>query len=286
MKTLILSLIASTTLWQCGLAMAAGPNLFYAMDTGTSDAAHPTPESQSAMLKELGYAGMGYTVSDGVPQMLAALDAQGLRMFSLYVNVMIDAEEPHYPESLPAAIKTLQGRGTVIWLAVQSKKYMPSSPEGDAEAVPVLREIADMAAASGLPVALYPHARSWVENLDDAMRMVEKVDRPNVGVTFNLCHWLKVGDRLDLKSRLQAVMPHLTLVTINGADKGDDWKQLIQTLDRGSYDVYGLLKTLRELGYANPIALQGFGIGGDAHDNLRRSMEAWQKYSARLAEER
>ncbi|MGI6415052.1 MAG: hypothetical protein ACOX1P_05225 [Thermoguttaceae bacterium] len=35
------------------------------------------------MLKELGYSGIGYTGTQQIPEMLKALDAQGLKMFSI-----------------------------------------------------------------------------------------------------------------------------------------------------------------------------------------------------------
>ncbi|NIP25028.1 MAG: hypothetical protein GWN67_12035, partial [Phycisphaerae bacterium] len=69
-----------------------------------------------------------------------------------------------------------------------------------------------------------------------------------------------------------------------GADSGGkNWKQLIQTLDRGTFDIYGFLKALDDAGYNGPIGLQGYGIGGDAHDNLKCSMSAWRQLSKRLA---
>jgi hypothetical protein len=51
----------------------------------------------------------------------------------------------------------------------------------------------------------------------------------------------------------------------------------IQTLDRGTFDVAGFLRTLREVGFTGPVGLQSWSIKGDAWDNLRRSMAAWQK---------
>ena len=110
--------------------------------------------------------------------------------------------------------------------------------------------------------------------------MAEKVDRPNVGVMFNLCHWLRVDPSRDYRSLLERAMPRLWAVSINGADVRDDkpgWDHYIQPLDRGSFDVAGLLKTLDELGYKGPIGLQCYGIGGDAREHLARSMAAWRK---------
>jgi len=81
-------------------------------------------------------------------------------------------------------------------------------------------------------------------------------------------------------------MPHLYLVTINGADSGGkNWDTLIQTLDRGTFDMFNFLKTLKEMGYTGPIGFQGYAIKGDARDILKRTMDGWQRLSARFAAE-
>jgi sugar phosphate isomerase/epimerase len=166
----------------------------------------------------------------------------------------------------------------MLWLFVLSKQHKPSSPAGDDRAVEVIREIADMAAEAKLRVALYPHHAFWVERVEDAVRLAKKVDRKNVGVTFNLCHWLRVDDEKNMKSLIKSAMPHLFVVTINGADSGGkDWKTLIQTLDRGTFNMRRFLRTLNNSGYTGPIGFQGYGIGGDAHDNLKRTIDAWRK---------
>ena len=263
---------------------SAGPNPFFAMDTATKDDKHKTAKEQVEMVKELGYAGIGCTAGEGVGEMLEELDKNGLRLFAVYLGANIDADQQKYGPELKEAIEVLKARNSILWLFVQSKKLKPSSLEGDASAVQVIREIADMAAKSGVRVALYPHTGFWVERVEDAIRVAKKVDRKNVGVTFNLCHWLKVDDEKNMKSLITSAMPYLFVVSINGADSGGkDWKQLIQTLDRGSFNILRFLKVLKKSGYTGPIGLQGYGIGGDAYENLKRSMSAWRKLSEKIA---
>jgi len=255
-----------------------GATPFFAMDTATKDAKHKSAKEQVQMVKELGYAGIGCTAGKGLAEMAEELDKNGLRLFTVYLGVNIDPDQQKYGPELREAITVLKGRNAILWLFVLSKKHKPSSPEGDARAVEVIREIADMAAEAGVRVALYPHHRFWVERVEDAVRVTKKVNRKNVGVTFNLCHWLMVNDEKNMKPLIKSAMPYLFVVSINGADSGGkDWKHLIQTLDRGSFDIYGFLKTLEDCGYTGPIGLQGYGIGGDAYDNLKRSMGAWRK---------
>jgi sugar phosphate isomerase/epimerase len=261
-------------------------NPFFAMDTGTKDAKHQTFDAQARMIKELGYAGYGPGGLTGVPEMLKAMDAHGLKLFALYMGANIDADQPAFDPKLKEVIQLLKGRGTHVWLFVQSKKLKPSDPAGDERAVQVIREIADLAQASDLKVALYPHTWFWFERVEDGVRLAKKIDRKNVGVTFNLCHWLKVGDEKNMDLRLKEALPHLFLVTINGADREGDWNRLIQPLGRGEFDVYNFLRQLKKLGYTGPIGLQHYGIQGDAQENLKRSMDAWKKFSARMAEEK
>jgi sugar phosphate isomerase/epimerase len=256
----------------------AGPVPFFAFDNAATDQKHKTPKEQVAMLKELGYDGISSRGGKHLPEMAKELDKHGLRLFTVYLGINIDPGQPAYGEELIDAIKVMKGGNGMLWLFLRSKKLKPSDPAGDERAVKILREIADRAAEANVRIALYPHNAFWLERVEDCLRIARQVDRKNVGVTFNLCHWLKVDDEKNMKSLIVKAMPHLFVVTINGADSGGkDWKTLIQTLDRGTFDMRRFLKTLYGCGYTGPIGFQGYGIGGDAHDNLKRTMNAWRK---------
>ena len=255
---------------------------FFAMDTGTKDAKHQTAEQQVALVKEIGFAGIGpiYNNPAGLRDMLASVDQHGLRLFAEYVKLDIDAAPPVSPE-IRDTLEQLKGRDAFLWLYVVSKAHKSSDPAGDAVAVPLLREIARMAETNGVRVALYPHTAFWVERVEDGTRLARAVDRPNLGTTFNLCHWLKV-DGQELEKRLEEAGRHLFVVTVNGADTaGKDWKTLIQPLDSGDFPVSRVLAQLDRMNYAGPVGLQHYGIGGDAAVNLRHSMEAWRRLTAR-----
>jgi sugar phosphate isomerase/epimerase len=260
----------------------AGPNPFFAMDTSTKDPNHTTAAQQAQMLKDLGYAGIGPGYSGVVPltEMVKELDSRDLQLFAVYAGINLDAgAQPHDP-SLKDAMKVLEGRNAILWIFAQSSKLRPSTTEGDARAVEILRELADAAALHKVRLSLYHHNAFWMETIEDTVRIAEKVNRPNVGVTFNLCHWLRVSKSRDAKAAISEAMPYLSVVNINGADSdGKDWNTLIQTLDRGTFDMRGFLEILRDAGYTGPIGFQGYGIGGDARENLKRTMGAWEKHS-------
>ena len=257
---------------------------FFAFDNGTGRDQHVPLDQQATMLKELGYAGIGFTGTQRIPEMLQALDANDLKMFSIYVGACVDADKPPYEAGLETAIEQLAGRDTVIWVYITGGTASVDS--SDDRAMVIIRKVADMAEKSGLRVALYPHVGMYVARVEDAVRLVKKVDRKNVGASFNLCHFLKLDDEKNLERRLQESLPYLFLVSINGSDSGQTnsmgWNRLIQTLDRGSFDVGRVLQTLKRLGYTGPIGLQCYAFPGDCHENLKRSMEGWRHLCGRI----
>jgi sugar phosphate isomerase/epimerase len=241
-------------------------------------------EQQAEMLKELGYPGVGHIWLDKVEERIKSLDAAGLKLFQITMVVDVSpGKAPYDTNRFKEVCALIKGRHVQFCLLLGGAKS--SDPSIDPHAVEILREMSDQARDSGAQLLLYPHQNNWVERIEDSVRVADKVNRPNVGVMFNLCHWLRVDTSRDYRPLLKLAMPRLWAVSINGADNFDDkpgWAHYIQPLDQGSFDVGKLLKTLKELGYKGPIGLQCYGIGGDAREHLARSMAAWQKLSVNL----
>jgi len=171
-------------------AFAANP--FFAMD----NIARGGPDVAPAMLQELGYDGFGGRVPDEA--MLPALKARGLKFFNGYHVLDLNPEEPSPNAALTRWLVAMRGQDTALWLAINKVAradgtlYPVSSTEADAYVLGQLRAIADVAKTNGVRVALYPHTAFWLARVEDAQRVADQLDRPDVGVTFNLCHWLKV----------------------------------------------------------------------------------------------
>ncbi len=249
------------------------------------DAKKRSFDEQAPMLKELGYAGVGHIWLDKVAERIKTLDDAGLKLFQITMTVDVTPDKKPYDPRFKDVLALVKGRGVQFPLLLNGMK--PSDPSVDPHAVEILREMSDLARDSGSQLLLYPHLGSWVERIEDSIRVADKVDRPNVGVMFNVCHWLRVDKSRDYKPLLKQAMPRLWAVSINGADEFDDkpgWNKYIQPLDKGSFDIGGFLRTLKELGYKGPIGLQCFGIGGDAREHLARSMDAWRKLGKNLGE--
>ena len=151
------------------------PNPFFAFANCLGDIDDPPK-----VLKELGYAGVGLSGLN-VAGPLKQYEAAGLTVFNTYVACRLD-KTPAYDPQFKQTIEELKNSGVVLWLTVIGGKY----GQEDDKAAGIVREIADLAAASGLRVALYPHAGFYVATTADALRLVRKVGRENVGVSINL----------------------------------------------------------------------------------------------------
>jgi sugar phosphate isomerase/epimerase len=268
----------------------AGPsNPFYAMDTCTKRP-YPqndiTPAQQFDMLKELGYAGIAWTEepAEQVKSAVLEAEARGLKMFAIYCGASVTPAGELKPSPLIEPImEALEGRDTLIWLHIGGDGPKIDSLTGREPVIGQLSSLARAAEQHGLKIALYPHVSDWTEHFHDALRVARLVGRRNLGVTFNLCHSLAVGDEGRIPALLEEAGPLLFTATLNGADtgvKGPRWDRLIQAIDRGTYDLAVVLRTLRRLGFQGPIGLQGYGLGGDRRENLARSIEAWRKLLA------
>jgi sugar phosphate isomerase/epimerase len=280
-KLLCAVITASWTLLGGAGAAEHARSSFFPFCIDWHDAKKRTFEQQAAMLKELGYDGVGHIWLEKVEERLKTLDAAGLKLFQITMVVEVAPGKKAFDTNqFNEVCALIKGRHVQFCLLLNGMK--PSDPTVDPHAVEILRGMSDLAKDSGAQLLLYPHQGSWVERIEDSIRVADKVERPNVGVMFNLCHWLRVDQSRDYKPLLKRALPRLWAISINGADERDEkpgWDRYIQPLDKGSFDVGKLLMTLKELGFNGPIGLQCYGIGGDARDHLARSMAAWQKLS-------
>ncbi len=228
------------------------------------------------LIKELGYQGIGSINPEDLAKVKAACEKDGLNIFSIYTGGKVNADGFDYAKNVSEAIAMLKGTNALVELNVQR-----GTNPNDTQAIAFVKEIAEQAKAAGLKVVLYPHDKFHIERIDHALRIAKATGCDNVGVAFNLCHFLKCQPGDDLEATLTAAKPLLWSVSICGADAdGKDWNTLIRPLDEGTFDQANLLRHLNKLSYKGPIGLQCFNIKVDPKQNLTRSWEAWKKHLA------
>lgn len=123
--------------------------------------------------------------------------------------------------------KSLANKNAMIELTVQKLND---------EIITSIRQTSAMAAELNIKVAIYPHAGFAIATMSQAMDLLSKVNHPNLGVMFNLCHFLKSEDQATLEKALETAGDRLFAVSTCGADTdGKNWNSLIQTLDKGTF---------------------------------------------------
>ncbi|MCP4455808.1 MAG: TIM barrel protein [Planctomycetes bacterium] len=251
---------------------------FFALCMDTHDARKRTLAEQATLLKELGYAGCAHLWLDQLETRVKTLTQAGLRLFQVYVRVDLSKTEPFDAKRMAQILPVLKPHQTQLALLITGGK--PSDTALDDQAVRTIKRLADMTRPHGVTTVLYPHTNDWLETCADAVRIAEKINRPgDVGVMFNLCHWMKADPNRNLRAVLQEARPWLMAVSLSGSDTPDQVRagpgQWIQPLDQGSYDIKECLRILEDTGYASPVGLQCYGIGGDAKKHLARSVSTW-----------
>jgi sugar phosphate isomerase/epimerase len=247
-----------------------------------SDAKKRTLPEQAQMLRELGFDGVGYPIwlDEDRDRNLRALDDAGLKVYLVETTVNVNPSAPPYDPRLPEAIRKLKGRPATVCVTLRG--FPPGDPRGEESAIKILRQLGDLAAASGSRVSIYHHTGDWTASLLYALEIANKTNHPQVGVNFNLCHWLMVDGEKDYRPVLRKNAAKIFIVTINGAKVGTKvWTGgLILPLDEGDFDNRELLATLRDAGYRGPIGVMCYGIPGDARGHLERSMRLLKTWMA------
>ncbi len=234
---------------------------FYAFQNGVS---FGSPENEAKTLKELGYDGINQVKHGGakLAAKLAAYDKVGLKVLSIYLNVR---DKP----IAAAVVKPFENRGAMIELTVN--RMTPTTVEA-------VRQTAEMAAKMKIRVALYPHHGNAVATMAQAMDLIKKVDNPNLGVMFNLCHFLMGEKSETMEAVLTKAGDRLFAVSTAGANLGGRrWGDLIKPLDQGNFPQKRLFGALKKLGFKGPVGLQCYAVRGDKRTNLKNSMAAWKK---------
>jgi len=271
-----ISRAAAAAVCAASLTYADNVPALFAFDNGLT---HTSGfEGKAALLKELGYDGIGWRPGR-TAEMLKVLDKHGLKMGTIYVNRPVQAGKVAVDDTLDREFTALKGHGTIIWLGLLRAKGA-----NDELAVKVLREVADKAAAADLPVVVYAHVGFYAEGVPHITKLVQEANRPNLGVSFNLCHFLKLDDEKNMEKVLRNAAPYLRLVQVSGADSGDTkrmgWDRLIQPLGKGSFDMSSLLKVLNDIGYDGPFCLQCYKVPGEDRVHLKQSMDTWKALHA------
>ena len=95
---------------------------FFVYEWGLRKAQSENPEYWAELIDKAGFDGMELMGLDKADIMLPALKDKGLKLYTLYIKIDLDAEIP-YDENLKDYIRKWDGEVPYLWLHVHSKKY-------------------------------------------------------------------------------------------------------------------------------------------------------------------
>ena len=273
----------------------------YAMDTsfynplGSYDF-----DARCEMLRELGYDATYLTLWNSpaawrdhawadLARLATVQERHGLGVAAVYAWLDIAAPDDHRENAkLLPLLETLEGCTTIeLTVTCGDPAIGRSDPAGDAAATRWLRRLLPVAERRGITLALYPHINHWLERIEDAARLCAAIDHPLLRAVFCGFHWYAV-DGKDLGARLELAAPYLHLANLCGSRRlgtgggGGGLPATLEPLDEGELDNFAVLGALRAVGYAGPIGVQGYSVGGDAYAKLRRSLAALRDMQRRL----
>ncbi|QNN25437.1 TIM barrel protein [Planctomycetales bacterium ZRK34] len=222
------------------------------------DGKHRNPEQRAAMLQRLGIKRLAYDWrGKDIPTFdaeLAALKKHDVQLGAFWLSM---SRDPANDDRVKAVLDFIR-RNRVkleIWVMVNQGGLDQLDQQGkvDAMAKPVAW-LADEAARLGCRVGLYNHG-GWYGDPVNQIAIIEKIDRPNVGIVYNQHHGHGDVDRFG--ELLQKMMPHLLAVNLNGMDRaGDQRGRKLLPLSAGELDE-PLLRQLVASGYDGPVGILG-----------------------------
>ena len=139
-----------------------------------------------------------------------------------------------------------------------------------------------MAERKNAHICLYPHVGSWIERIEDGVRLCAKADHPRLRAVFCGFHWF-AKDGKNLPARIREAAPFLRSVNMCGSrGPGPIFNKTIEPLGYGELDNFALLALLRKNGYTGRIGFQGYSIGGDVYTHLKHSLAVYRDMEDRL----
>ncbi len=205
------------------------------------------------------------------PEMMDQSDVQALRerlagkgLTPVTVAAFCDLLRPGEVEALRRRIDFAQqlGAGYIISDAT-------SRPEVDQadmrKLINAMRHLADYAADRGVRIALEIH-EGPTRNGAVALKFLEAVDHPNVGVNYDTGNIYYYNDSLDPAEDIKQIAQHVTHVHLKDTTGGKgEWK--FCALGEGRVNFPAIISVLQSVGFRGPYSLE---IEGSEGEDLNR----------------
>lgn len=129
-----------------------------------------------------------------------------------------------------------------------------------------VRRAVDRAAGLGVHLALENHGDLQARDL---LELIERVDRPNLGICLDNVNLIRVGD--DMLAGTAALAPHTLLVQLKDHVAGDPTTPggpVCTALGEGVAPLEAIIETLARAGFDGPVCVELASLGPGAHDEV------------------
>lgn len=244
------------------------------------DSKKRTPAERAEMLQDLGIRKFAYDYrAEHIPtfeEEISQTRKHGIEISAWWFPTQLNDEAKHI---LSVISKNkihpqlwVMGGGDAKMSAEQEASFIESEKQR-------LRPIADAAAEIGCKVGLYNHG-GWFGKPENMVKLLRAIDRPNVGIVYNLHH---AHDELDrLPEVLELLAPHLLVLNVNGMQTaGDQVGKKILVIGEGDRDVE-VFRAIQNSKYRGPIGILNH-TDNDARTQLQANLAGLTKLTSKLA---
>ncbi|MFN3652521.1 MAG: sugar phosphate isomerase/epimerase family protein [Armatimonadota bacterium] len=237
------------------------------------DAKKRGPEERAEMMARLGFRHYAYDWrAEHLPQLDRELDALQKHQVALDAFWFPFGAEPEKEEHVRTILDFLRRRGAKpqLWLSTGVAEAEASQAQRIELAARPIGWVAAEAEKLGCKVALYNHG-GWYGEPENQIAIIERLQRPNVGIVYNFHHGHPHVDRFaELMPKMK---PHLLALNLNGMRK--DGPKILP-IGQGDRDVE-LLRIVKKSGYTGPIGILGHREELDAEEALRLNLDGLRK---------
>lgn len=237
------------------------------------------PAERAEMLEELGIKKFAYDYrAEHIPtfeQEIEETRKRGIEITAWWFPMQLNEEAKHILSVIAKhQIKPqlwVMGGGNANMTPEEESQFVQSE-------VQRLRPIADAASELGCKVGLYNHG-GWFGVPENMVKLKKAIDRPNVGIVYNLHHAHDELERLPFV--LDLLAPHLLVLNVNGMQSGGDKVgKKILIIGEGDRDeeVFAAIKFSK---YRGPIGILNH-TDADARLQLQANLKGLEKLNAKL----
>jgi hypothetical protein len=232
------------------------------------DARKRNSEERAQMLLRLGIRRLAYDWrEEHIPTFdteIEVMQRQGIAIDAWWFPANLESTS----RLILAALKRHQLK-TQLWITMPDPNSTLDQSNKVSAAVRVLEPIVAAAGEIGCTVGLYNHG-GWFGEPENQIAIIERLQRPNVGLIYNFHHGHEHIDRFP--ELLRKMQPYLLVVNLNGMVRGGDKTgNKILTLGSGTEEL-PMLRTLLQSGWRGRVGIIDHRPETDSEVTLRENL--------------